>query len=104
MHSSALLTMPKTKDRQEALESHCAWHADAVVMPVGCDRGVWLPLPAGALPHVARAASLTGDAETPAMRADAATMEVNECMLIEVMRILDFFVFCKRVDKKNRRY
>ena len=65
------------------MASHCAWQADAVVMPVGCERGVWLPLPAGALPHVARAASLMGDAETPAMRAEAAMMVVNDCMLME---------------------
>jgi hypothetical protein len=65
------------------LASHCAWQAEAVVMPVGCERGVWLPLPAGALPHVARAASWMGDAETPATRAEAARMEVNDCMLME---------------------
>ena len=58
MHSSTELTIPKTKDSQEELSSHCAWHADAVVIPVGCDKGVWLPLPEGTAPQVSRTASL----------------------------------------------
>lgn len=84
IHLSALLTMPNTKDKQEVLASHCAWQVAAVVMPVGCDRGVWLPLPAGALPHAARAASLMGDAEAVEMRAEPAMMAVKNCMLMEV--------------------
>jgi hypothetical protein len=76
--------MPNTKDKQEVLASQLAWQAAAVVMPVGCERGFWLPLPAGALPHVARAASLMGDAEVVAMRAEEARMAVKNCMLIEV--------------------
>jgi hypothetical protein len=80
--------MPNTKDIQEVLASHCTWQAAAVVMPLGCERGVWLPLPSGALPHVARAASLIGFAEAHAMRAEAAMMVVNDCMMKEDLMIL----------------
>ncbi len=58
MHSSALFTIPKTKERQAELASHCARQAAAVVIPVGCERGVWLPLPAGAVPQVSLTVSL----------------------------------------------
>ena len=54
MHSSSLLTMPKTKDRQESLASQLAWQALAVVMPVGWDSGVAEPEPLGTLPQVLR--------------------------------------------------
>jgi hypothetical protein len=52
MHSSALFTIPKMKERQAELALHCARHAAAVVIPVGWDMGLWLPLPDGALPQV----------------------------------------------------
>ena len=58
MHSSTLLTKPNRKERQVLSASHCAWHSAAVVMPVGCEIGVWLSLPAGALPQVLRTESL----------------------------------------------
>lgn len=75
-------------DRHEVLESHCPWQAAAVVMPLGCEKGVRFPLPAGVLPHVARAASLIGFAEAPAMRAEAAMMVVKDCMAKEDLMIL----------------
>lgn len=80
MHSSTLLTMPKTKDWHEALASHEAWQALAVVIPVGWESGVCEVLPEGALPQVALA--WIGDPETLAMKAEAAMMVlVNECIV-----------------------
>lgn len=74
-------TRPKTKDWQDPLASHWAWHAAAVAMPVGWEMGVWLPLEVGALPQVLRA--LRGDPETEAMKAEAARMVVKVCMIAE---------------------
>jgi hypothetical protein len=70
------------------LASHWFWHAAAVVIPVGLESGCWLPLPAGALPHVLR--TWIGEPETVARRAEAAMMVVKACILIEfdVIRML----------------
>jgi hypothetical protein len=40
MHSLALFTIPKMKERQAELALHCARHAAAVVIPVGWDIGL----------------------------------------------------------------
>jgi hypothetical protein len=88
MQSTTLLTMPKTKDWQELLASHCAWQRAAVVMPVGWARGAWLPDPAGAAPHVSLVVSWIGEAETMAARkAEAAMMLMKEGILIESWRM-----------------
>lgn len=81
LHLSTLLTRPKTKDWQEELASHCAWQDAAVVIPVGCERGCWLPLPAGALPQVLR--TWIGELETVARRAEAAMIVVKVCILMD---------------------
>jgi hypothetical protein len=52
MQLSALFTIPKMKERQAEFALHCARQAAALVIPLGCERGVWLPLPDGALPQV----------------------------------------------------
>jgi hypothetical protein len=81
MHLTALFTMPKTKDWQDALAVQLAWHALAVVIPLGWERGCWLPLPVGAPPQVLR--SWRGELETVARRAEAVIRTVvNECILI----------------------
>lgn len=49
-------------------------------MPVGWERGVWEPLPVGAVPHVSRAMR-RGDAETEERRLEAAMM-AKACILM----------------------
>jgi hypothetical protein len=80
LHVLTLLTRPKTKDWQALLVVHCAWQAAAVLMPVGWESGCALPLPAGAVPQIAR--GRIGEAEIVAKKADAAMMVVNECMFV----------------------
>jgi hypothetical protein len=80
MHSTTLLTIPKTKDWQLELASHWARHAWAVVMPLGWERGVALPLPEGAEPQVSR--TLRGEAEAAPMKAEAAMILVKDCILM----------------------
>jgi hypothetical protein len=80
MQSSRLSTKPKTKDWQDAVALHLVWHAAAVVIVVKLASGVWLPLPAGTIPQVLL--PKIGEAETPAMKTDAARTPVSDCMLI----------------------
>jgi hypothetical protein len=55
-------------------------------MPVGWERGVWLPLPLGTEPQVLR--GRIGEVETVERRAERATMVVNDCILKEVGLVL----------------
>jgi hypothetical protein len=81
MHSTSLLTKPKTKDRQELLASQLAWQALAVVMPVGWDSGVCAPVPLGTLPQVLRTWRGTAAADARLRRPPARRIVlVNECM------------------------
>lgn len=82
MHSGTLFTRPNRKDSQPDKASHLSWHAAAVSIPEGWERGVALPLPSGAAPQVSRALR-RGVPETmvAAKRAEAAMMVVNGCMV-----------------------
>ena len=93
MHWSALFTMPKMKERQESLASHWAWHASAVVIPLGSERGVALPLPDGAEPHTSR--RWRGEPETEAMRTEAAMILVKDCIL----KVVDLVVVVEMIMK-----